>query len=746
MTRHKGKLKITAPYEITDIRILDPSYREIARGTHSLERELDPGIYRVQAQIPGSQEEKLVTVRSGKVKTLSADKFKLKFDLPISLETVYSKTSSPDRKKPVKNHNLPQFPRDNIAGGNNFSSFRAPHYAGLAAGAGSGFQYSVKTKAKNSKTLITLGKKATSRLLIFAQAKGKVRSDVPNFTLRGNSGEVNFPQFGKYNLEEGWLALTVNLEPGIYTLEQNVPELGKRGQILFAEEGWETQVLVPWQVVPNFADATILLCQLNRSLQQDPISSQTQAYERIKAALIGLSKGRLIIAKEDEDRFLNAELNNPMLELIGCYALLAQPEVDYSRLQKIAQHLLHRLPHSPDAQLIALLAEQKSKRSSELWEQIQQTLQEPPLLAVGMEHLMRIAKEEKELFAPDSFLGNIMSRLTIGSVWTRWVISEPVVPFSETISPEVQSYSLKTTTLDIPQKSSLQILVPSQEFKLPDEIIYQIPPLGGAASFPLKLNFNLAEEEFQAVIQATYKQVFGNRYLMESERLVDIESLLKSGSITLRQFVNLLAKSELYQRCFFSSSSQYRFIELNYKHLLGRAPYDQSEIVAHVEIYTSKGYEAEIDSYTNSQEYNDAFGDWIVPYYRGFWSIPGMKNAGFPRMFRVYRGFASSDFIQTDNASRLVTELAQNSVSSIVLPSSNQQNWTFQPSQSFQRYSPCQKIYRIEVSGMRSSRYHGVRRSNTEYLVSFDRLSNELQRIHSLGGKVISLTEKLPES
>lgn len=741
MSGNKGTLKITAPYEITEVRILDPSYREIARGTHSLERELEPGIYRVQAQIPGSQEEKLVTVRSGKVKTLSADKFKLKFDLPISLETVYSKTSSPDQKNLVKKYKLPPFARDNL------SSFIASPYAGLAAGSASGFQYSLKTKTKNSKAHKTLGKKATSRLLIFAQTKGEASSDVPNFTLRGSSGEVNFPQFGEYNLEEGWLALTVNLEPGIYTLEQNVPDLGKRGQILFAEERWETQVLVPWQVVPNFADATILLCQLNSSLQKDRIFSQTQAYERIEAALIGLSKGRLIMTSEDEGCFLNAELNNPMLELIGCYALLAQPEVNYSQLQKIAQHLSHQLPHSPDAALIAWLAEQESKQSSKLWEQIQQTLQEPTLLAVGMEYLIRIATEKKELFAPYSFLGNIMSRLTTGSVWTRWAVSDPVVPFPETISPEVQSYPSKTTTLDIPQKSSLQILVPSQEFKLPDEIIYQIPPLGGgAASFPLKLNFNLTEQEFQAVIQATYKQVFGNRYLMESERLVDIESLLKSGRITLRQFVNLLAKSELYQRCFFSSSSQYRFIELNYKHLLGRAPYDQSEIVAHVEIYTSKGYEAEIDSYTNSQEYNDAFGDWIVPYYRGFWSIPGMKNAGFPRMFRVYRGFASSDFILKNNDSRLVRQLAQNTVSPIVLPSSNQQNWTFRPSQSFQRSSPYQKIYRIEVSGMRSSRYPGVRRSNTEYLVSFDRLSNELQRIHRLGGKVISLTEKLPES
>ncbi|AGY57827.1 phycobilisome rod-core linker polypeptide [Gloeobacter kilaueensis] len=152
-----------------------------------------------------------------------------------------------------------------------------------------------------------------------------------------------------------------------------------------------------------------------------------------------------------------------------------------------------------------------------------------------------------------------------------------------------------------------------------------------------------SEQDVQAVITAAYKQVFGNTYVLESERLVSAESLLRNRSISVRDFVRFLAKSDLYKERFFSCTSNNRFIELNFKHLLGRAPYNQSEIVEHLDRYQAQGYEAEIDSYIDSDEYSAAFGDTIVPYYRGFKSQNGQTIAGFERMFRLYRGDAGSD-------------------------------------------------------------------------------------------------------
>ncbi|WP_425500572.1 phycobilisome rod-core linker polypeptide [Sodalinema gerasimenkoae] len=51
---------------------------------------------------------------------------------------------------------------------------------------------------------------------------------------------------------------------------------------------------------------------------------------------------------------------------------------------------------------------------------------------------------------------------------------------------------------------------------------------------------------------------------------------------------------------------------MNYKHLLGRAPYDESEVIFHLDLYQNEGYDADIDSYVDSVEYIDG----LVPKRR----------------------------------------------------------------------------------------------------------------------------------
>jgi len=142
----------------------------------------------------------------------------------------------------------------------------------------------------------------------------------------------------------------------------------------------------------------------------------------------------------------------------------------------------------------------------------------------------------------------------------------------------------------------------------------------------VELRPNWSEDDAQAVIRAVYRQVLGNDYVMTSQRLVNAESLLKNGSITVRDFVRCVAKSDLYKEKFLYNNFQTRVIELNYKHLLGRSPYDESEIVFHLDLYQNEGFDADIDSYIDSPEYEDSFGDNIVPYYRGFSTQRGQKN------------------------------------------------------------------------------------------------------------------------
>ncbi|MBD2244549.1 phycobilisome linker polypeptide [Nostoc sp. FACHB-888] len=247
-----------------------------------------------------------------------------------------------------------------------------------------------------------------------------------------------------------------------------------------------------------------------------------------------------------------------------------------------------------------------------------------------------------------------------------------------------------------------------------------------------ELRPNRTESDVQVIIRTAYRQVLGNEYLMESERLVSAESLLQQGVISVRGFVLAIGQSELYREKFFHSNSQVRFIELNYKHLLGRAPEDESEISYHVELYNSQGYEAEINSYIDSQEYQEKFGENIVPYYRGFKSQVGQKNVGYSRLFQLYRGYANSDRAQGQKQGRLTWEIAKNLASPIYPVSTGALTGLSTGERG--------ETYRIRVLQAASPNSTVVRRGTAELLVPYEQLSSKLQQLNRKGSKVISIT------
>ncbi|HIK44557.1 MAG TPA: phycobilisome linker polypeptide [Leptolyngbyaceae cyanobacterium M65_K2018_010] len=277
----------------------------------------------------------------------------------------------------------------------------------------------------------------------------------------------------------------------------------------------------------------------------------------------------------------------------------------------------------------------------------------------------------------------------------------------------------------------------------------------GTAAFtetaPVELRANWAPDDAEIVIRAVYRQLLGNDYLMNSERLTSAESLLKNGYINVREFVRAVAKSELYKEKFFYGNFQTRVIELHTKHLLGRAVYDESEVIEHLDRYENEGYDADVDSFIDSEEYQANFGDNVVPYYRSFVYQAGQRSVGFTRMFQLYRGYATSDRSQAaGRQSRLAGELGRNSSSSIVSPTSAIAGWSAQanktstPQKALGGSTPygsqAGRVYRVEVMGANLPRYPKVRRVNTAYLVPYEQLSAKLQQINKLGGRVTSVT------
>lgn len=246
---------------------------------------------------------------------------------------------------------------------------------------------------------------------------------------------------------------------------------------------------------------------------------------------------------------------------------------------------------------------------------------------------------------------------------------------------------------------------------------------------PVEVRGNSTADDKAIAIRAVYKQVLGNPHVMESERLVSAESQFCNGSISLREFVRAVAKSDFYRTRYFETCAPYRFVELNFKHLLGRAPADQAELSEHIQRCINEGYDAEIDSYIDSVEYSEKFGENIIPFYTGATSTIGQKQVNYNRTLSLLQGIAGVDSAKKN--SRLVDSVATNSPTPAKSPRANG------------RMSPSPdattKKFRIVVRG---AKFDSPRRvSNTEYIVPGDRMTPQIQRINRTGAKIVSITE-----
>ncbi len=241
-----------------------------------------------------------------------------------------------------------------------------------------------------------------------------------------------------------------------------------------------------------------------------------------------------------------------------------------------------------------------------------------------------------------------------------------------------------------------------------------------------ELRPNATEDDLQAVIRAVYRQVLGNAHVLESQRLTSAESQLRNSDISVREFVRAVAQSELYRSLFFETSSPYRFIELNFKHLLGRAPQDQAEIAEHVQRYNAEGYDAEINSYVDSDEYFSGFGENVVPSAQGNRTQTGFKNNNFNRTFALMRGFAANDVGQS---AKLISDLGGNLATKIVSPARASGSGTGNTG----------KRFRVSVS--KANYGARVTRSAVTFEVAYSQLSQNIQNIQRTGGKILSITE-----
>ncbi len=151
------------------------------------------------------------------------------------------------------------------------------------------------------------------------------------------------------------------------------------------------------------------------------------------------------------------------------------------------------------------------------------------------------------------------------------------------------------------------------------------------------------DNALRLAINASYSQIYGNFHSMESERPIDLERRLRNGDITIKEFIRGLIKSKFYLKEYFEKVNQKRCIELLFKHILGRPLNDEEELRVNVELICAVGFEELADSLIDSPEYQEIFGENIVPYTR-FWDSPtGSRTSSFINTALSQKGSATSD-------------------------------------------------------------------------------------------------------
>jgi phycobilisome rod-core linker protein len=124
----------------------------------------------------------------------------------------------------------------------------------------------------------------------------------------------------------------------------------------------------------------------------------------------------------------------------------------------------------------------------------------------------------------------------------------------------------------------------------------------------------LFSTDMDNLIEAAYRQIFFHAFKWDRESA--LESQLRNGQITVRDFIRGLLLSKTFYNSFYEKNSNYRFVEHCVQKVLGRDVYNEREKIAWSIVVATKGIRGLVDELLNSQEYLDNFGYNTVPFQR----------------------------------------------------------------------------------------------------------------------------------
>jgi phycobilisome rod-core linker protein len=133
--------------------------------------------------------------------------------------------------------------------------------------------------------------------------------------------------------------------------------------------------------------------------------------------------------------------------------------------------------------------------------------------------------------------------------------------------------------------------------------------------------------DMDALINAAYRQIFFHAFKWDRE--VVLESQLRNGQLTVRDFIRGLLLSKTFKDSFYDKNSNYRFVEHCVQKVLGRDVYSEREKIAWSIVVATKGIKGFVDDLLNSDEYLENFGYDTVPYQRRR-ILPGRTTGEIP--------------------------------------------------------------------------------------------------------------------
>jgi phycobilisome rod-core linker protein len=116
------------------------------------------------------------------------------------------------------------------------------------------------------------------------------------------------------------------------------------------------------------------------------------------------------------------------------------------------------------------------------------------------------------------------------------------------------------------------------------------------------------------LIEQAYRQIFFHAFKADRDPL--LESRLRSGQITVREFVRGLLLSNKFRDDFYRCNSNYRIVEHLIGRVLGRPTYGVQEQIAWSIVIAERGLPELVDTLLNSEEYLLNFGEDQVPFQR----------------------------------------------------------------------------------------------------------------------------------